>query len=74
MDELASSGISPLEALQSTMSGRDPYNDSPAALTERLPKAACVLADLQRAFKAGKRNPQEIARFLCPFSEIEEAS
>lgn len=67
IDSLAQSGYTPSEALQSVLSVGAPDHD--ASCGPGVPNGARIVADLQRAFKAGKRNPQEISRFLCPWSE-----
>lgn len=70
IDSMAQSGYEPCEALMSTLlPPESPYENRSDSFGPSEPTGAQILADIHRAFRAGKRDPHSIAAFLCPFSE-----
>jgi hypothetical protein len=77
MDELAQEGYEPSEELMGALvremmpenvEGRSRYElRGVNSLGPTNPPGPGLVADIQRAFKAGHRNPMSIGQFLCPF-------
>lgn len=70
IETLAQSGYTPAEAIISVMSDD---NIPGGSFGPGMRRGLDDVADISRAIKAGKRNPVAIARFLCPWSEDDDA-
>lgn len=70
IEELAQSGYTPAEAIISVMSDD---NIPGGSFGPGMRRGLDDVADIGRAIKAGKRNPAEVSKFLCPFALEDDA-
>lgn len=78
LEEMAQSGYEPSEALMGALiremtpdavEGESPYSSNRnTSLGPTEPAGAQIAADIWRALRAGKRNPQAISSYLCPLT------